>query len=279
MSTKGLQCSFHDMSQYKDQITGDIFCNTRVIDDKIIELTDQVSLSEVDQRGSRPTSEVTLFGDKVIVFGKGYGGYAYGFPRKKISGKITFSIWTYLPQDIINELLYFGIYTSQYRDRYENATVYYVYPWPIYENNRKFAIINTKYTGSNRDDRPSISTNTASIILNQWVHIAITCNNKNYIRIFVNGSKVFEVTNLTYSIENNYLYYNMYPVLQDIDNYKIYYTDCVLINDQILWDSNFTVPNDYLLGRNYRPKKISKKNILYPIATDRNDYFDKAYLY
>ena len=108
---------------------------------------------------------------------------------------------------------------------------------------------------------------------NTWCHIATTYENKT-LKTYLNGQLVITNTDSTYTLNTKTLVVNRFDHLTT----QAYREDITVIKDQILWTSNFTVPNYILLGDPETPKRLSNRNKIWPIRL-KGDYFDKAYIY
>ena len=110
---------------------------------------------------------------------------------------------------------------------------------------------------------------------NTWYHVGCTLENRVY-KTYLNGQLVITNNDLQYDFATNNIYqlsyYNNY-----VDNF--YIEDLTVIMNQLLWTSNFTVPNYLLLGDKELPNRIYNKNKSYPSSKCIGDYFDKAFLY
>ena len=111
---------------------------------------------------------------------------------------------------------------------------------------------------------------------NTWSHIAIV-RSGNTTSQYINGIKRNAISTF-YSGNFSGLYVYFWNT-ENISGAYMLIDDIVFIKDQALWTSNFTVPNNYLLGSDSIafPKRFSRKYIY--LVNGSSDYFDKAYLY
>ena len=264
------------MSQYKNTITGEVLIDSRVINDRFTNLSDN-KLTKISFVKSHPSYEsfnlnnTSRFNKKSLELNSNYTGsdnenIGLWLQTKNLSNdnwtvscwvnydKIT-SISTTFPQRILFDI---GCLDNNNLRR----TLLEIYN-SVYFYNVDVSTWNTLQT-INPYTFPS-----------GWVHIAHVLNNKT-ISVYINGTKILGPSNLNLQFSNDK---SSFIQLRLCIKGILLLDDIVVINNQALWTSNFTVPDYYLTGDHDLPNRLSNKNIIFPGVTDRNDYFDKAYLY
>ena len=269
-------------SQYTDSITGEVLYDMRTLNSKFYDLAktpinritstnlSNISISSV-QKFSNNTLKYDNFDNRSTL-------YSYKIFKKY--SKITVSYWSYCDQ----------------KNTSFDYTDYWHYPksgWCIFGNSETIGIssynANFEQSGQLIPQTQFYNTSGASnwynsgntnfkYTLNTWHHNSLTWDGSTVKRWFDGyfiTSFSLNINEMFNSVSNTELYMRL-----DGMNVSTYFDDIVIIGDQILWNSDFSsnLPNYYLTG-DHVDKKISNKNILFPIPTDRNDYFDKAYLY
>ena len=264
-------------SQYTDSITGTVLMDFRVVDNKFMNLSDYViTLKFTIQPGE---TNINASINNISPFSGEIGS---------LCCYTAYSLAVYLNNSInTNDLtVSFWINQSAWNDMFSAYPVSFSHI--IYDNSKEYRhpfyiTKNTVYVDSCYSD-PSyiqdwaLNKKISTRSNNTWYHVGIV--KKNYVyNVYIDGNFIGShsySSNYTGKIKSiSWVASNGTPVGT---KYYSYMTDYVMIANQALWDGNFTPPNYYLTG-DHDINKLSPKRIIYPVQNDRNDYFDKAFIY
>ena len=237
-------------SQYTDSITGEVLVDIRYIDGRILDLSKYIPSSITN---SFKTNNNTKFSAKSI-----YDSGDIYFTSSPSFTSFTLSWW----QNILDrsKAAWYGMWVANIQQ--------VIHLLPSYGNNSCMIGGPKKpWTGEKSVFGNPPNTNT-------WYHYAAVYNQPTF-KFYING-------NLQLSLDYNFSGKITQLKFQDITRtdgtcYSMC-DDIVLILNQALWTSNFTVPNYLLTGDKEIPNKIRNKQILYP-RKQFGDYFDKAIIY
>ena len=257
------------MSQYKDQITGNVLCDIRFDTNKLIDVSNYPIKQYMKPHVS---SSYKKFSDNSMVLTLGTYTYFYKNIFSSFNTKnFTISFWS----NLVNAT----------NHNTTGAPNWWTGMSFIGGPNSAFHIAidekggtTTSYTNiklDNNNTRTPFGMTNSMVSINTWHHYAITYNGSNY-KMYQNGSLIINGSSTLALPSLNYI---MFVCGSGVASGTIQcFDDFVLINNQILWTSNFTVPNYYLTG-DHDIHKLSNKHILRNNSTDLNDYFDKAFIY
>ena len=250
-------------SQYTDSITGRVVCNIKEINNKIYNIADYRFSASGAKVNNFPSGQAGKYSPSAIRLND-YGSTTEQLPFVPFiypaSTKFTISYWC-KPMYISSNTGILSLYGSY-------NGIYLV----LSTGGRKtgFQLVNNGSFSSWYTANNSISTGT-------WYHLACTIDGKS-VKTYLNGTNVVNATlnqDFSYSYGNSHLSFNF-----NTRSNETYFDDIVVIADQIVWTSNFTVPDYLLLGDVNTDKKTNYKYQIYPnITTSRSTYFDKIYLY
>ena len=267
------------MSQYASQITGNILVNLRSIDGKLYNCTDNnlYKVEKINHNTTTLSNSNTKFSPSSIRLVGGVAGtnsdnllVLYFKKKNEIATKFTLSFWWYQKDSIFSNSswIYCGIdiQSTYYKNNYSNL---YIMPhlgqnvgfWTQYggyNNSSTFQSIFSTYSTHSQEP------------LNTWVHYAV-CRNDNTIYFFKNGVLLSSKSKQI----NDMFGFNMFRIIRYNNTAEFYVDDAVYIENQALWTSNFTPPNDYLTGQ-YTGTLGKKKSV---IPNYVPFYQDKAFIY
>ena len=257
MLTKGIRSGFRVFmakSQYTDSITGDIICDIRIYNNKIVDFG---SLRPVSRYGQTNLHTNSGKYSSTAILGKGTYTQDYAPSNKITMSKFTISFWmNILSFDSSKHWLGLSFDTDI---RYHFVL--------INSNSQSCFMFNN--IGSSSIFTSSYIT-TPFTARNTWNHVGITYNGSTY-TMYLNGNS-FLSCNYSRTPKN----FVELLILPNENN--ILYDDIVFINNQCLWTSNFTPPNYFLTG-DKKVNRLKFKQIIYPSPISRGDYFDKAFIY
>lgn len=277
MSTKGLNRGF--LMSYN--ITGDLLLNLRSINGKLYNCTDKnlyKSISTFSSLDSYTTklSQHSIFPSRIKTAFKVYFKKPKTLPSAP--SKYTLSFWMYQKTSIFNisNFNYTGAGLSS-EERFTSKPSGCACRMAIHTGAKAGIFFQQadmfEYDVSNPNTIHyifNIFTSGIEEPINQWTHYAfVRDNNTTY--IFRNG-------NIIYTRPINYtpaVYGPTYLNIYECDSAEFYLDDIVYIENQALWTSNFTVPNEYITGP--YTGTLSKRKSVIPEYNPL--YQDKAFLY
>ena len=281
-------------SQYTDSITGDVILDTRVINSKIYNVASKVNRiinynvlypNEISfVAGKYSTNCVRIGNNKAANQQK---GNQIGFYSSAMSNVYTISFWSKcltFPSSISSSETSKGIYNMLWFNAINTSGSH------ILDGNVKLYALWKYGSGIKRNyheiqiSQSNINNYSDNLLETPetWYHYAITVNNGT-IKVYRNGVQTLTSTS-NYLKQQPGQLYNWFALGNQNDtkeavNLWIQFDDFVVIDKQVLWTSNFTVPNYLLTGDHELPKKIKRKSVMHPALNYRGDYFDKAIIY
>ena len=276
MSAKGIYSVYlYNMSQYKDSITGRVIYDIRFYDDFGYTFGEKLryrSFQRVNNT-NQPTynliNETTKFSSKCLCLQN--AACAFYTINSLDSAFLNTSLYT----------LSFWVYIVRYDTTSAPGCIEFDFaaasPTPIImhrlvsEHTRKIYYEKNGYGGFALSNT-LLSTGT-------WHHVAFVRNGTSY-KAFADGNRIIDTSTTNYPVNLKSLYINNFSYNSSIIP-RMYLDDIVVIGNQALWSSNFTVPNNYLTGDHDLPtsKRLASKNIIKLNSMVYSNYFDKAYLY
>lgn len=274
MSTKGLNGSFLMKSQYTDSITGEIIVDLRSINKKFIDCNSLRTGSRINGKSFPSSTNLETSVSK------------YSSSSLSLHSKTEiYILFVISPVELNNFTLSYWAYDFTSLHSYSSPWTHVGIRLGLSNNSCIWLEHNASISASINLEMKSEGSITNHIsgnptIINTWNHYALSRNGTTYY-IFRNGNLIKTIS-YTSSLPNpltNIMIYapsvqGTFPV--DI---KTCFDDIVLINNQVLWTSTFSVPNTFLTGEYELPKKFKNKSVLYSKYTYNGDYFDKAILY
>ena len=262
------------MSQYKDQITGDVILDARVINGKLINNNERVYFNSNNYGNvfieNGPTSS-NFIPDTVLKLQMGSLPYVMLKNLEKFTqDKYTISCWVWMNNLIDDPNCVYGFNISANTYNISDTSgypQYRFYNFFSYNTAGKARIQEIQWiTPDNNGTFSSEYFSSSTIPIKQWVHVAFVKNGTN-VNCYINGTLYLSAPS-SFNLKDKYLS-NITIYCWDYTSsgkspstYFYYIDDIVFIKDQALWTSNFTPPNNYLTGD--RNTNIKTEQILYP---------------
>ena len=274
-------------SQYTDNITGDVLVDLRGLDNKyIVDMTSYTFLRK-SNLGSEFSISSGKFSDKCLSFpmtsaGSGITNFSVYFEKSVLLGyKYTISFWlkaTQLPSLNSGQNGSYA-YTGSIFVYDDNGPNWFFAANNIAKNSGSFYKLATGYN-NNWTNEATVNHSSVALNFGTFEHYALIVDNTN-IKVYKNGTLLTSINTLSSAHNTKKLSINLLNQINTnigISNANCYLDDLVIINNQLLWTSNFTVPNYYLTG-DHTINRLYKRSILFPTPSSNNDYFDKAFIY